>query len=192
MSARPDDRFRSALRPGETIRWSGRPPQGLRLRWPDLYMIPFSLLWSGLLVSFLAPVLFSEALTPRDDRPFMVLFLFPFVLMALYLTVGRFWVDGRQRSQTAYVVTDERIGILSGLFRLTLTLLDLDTLRGLTLNEKGDGRGTILFGPPSVVSSLRRVRQMQGGWTSEPMFDTVGDARAVHGLILDLQRASRL
>ena len=96
------------LESGERLLWSGAPPQGLLLRSSDAFLIPFSLMWGGF-------ALFWEATTVKAKAPvFFTLWGIPFVLVGLYVMVGRFFVDARQRSRTFYGVTDRRILIVTG------------------------------------------------------------------------------
>jgi hypothetical protein len=40
-------RMAEVVMPGESVVWSGSPPQGLRFHSQDTFLIPFSLFWGG-------------------------------------------------------------------------------------------------------------------------------------------------
>ncbi|MGD0898102.1 MAG: hypothetical protein ABR915_09730 [Thermoguttaceae bacterium] len=103
-----DSMIRSELRPEERLLWTGRPPQGIRLRATDAFLIPFSILWGGF-------AFFWEAMVIASGAPlFFVAWGIPFVVVGLYLVLGRFWVDARQRAHTFYGLTDSRIIVVEG------------------------------------------------------------------------------
>ena len=91
------------LTKGESLKWSGVPRQGLVFRPSDALMVPFSVFWAGFAV-------FWEASVLKDGAPtFFALWGIPFVLMGLYITVGRFFHDAMRRAKIEYGVTDQRI-----------------------------------------------------------------------------------
>lgn len=169
-----------ALDRGERQLWAGAPRQGIVLRPTDAFQIPFSLLWGAFAV-------FWEVSVIRMDAPFFfALFGLPFVLIGLYLIVGRFFVDAWRRRNTTYAVTSDRILIESGLRTLTLTSFDLKSLPQVTLHERRDGWGTITFGPPQLNAMIRG-----GGWPGVPAptaFELIPDARRVHDIIREAQK----
>ena len=128
------------LTPGESLRWSGRPQQGLMLKASDAVMIPFSLLWGGFAI-------FWEVMAYRSGAPiFMLLFGGAFVLIGLQLIIGRFFTDAWIRGSTLYGLTNKRVIILKERPRTTVRSLELDQLADVTLSESSGGRGTITFG----------------------------------------------
>ena len=157
---------------GEKLLWSGRPRQGIFLRSNDAYLIPFSLLWGGFAIFWEHGVLTSNA-------PFFFgIWGIPFVLIGLYLIVGRFFVDAKQRSRTFYGLTNQRVIIVSGVVSRNIKSLQLRTLSEVSLAEREDGSGTITFGPSAPWWSG------VGGWPgarkdASPTFESIPAAREV-------------
>ena len=116
----------------------------------------------------------------------------PFVLVGLYLIVGRFFVDARQRSKTYYGVTDERVIIISGLFRRSLKSLNIDTLTDVSLTEKPDGSGTITLGPTPPWHNWMSGSNWPGSHQhAVPSFDMIENARQAYDIVRGSQRAAR-
>jgi hypothetical protein len=130
--------FNGRLLSGERLLWSGRPRQGLMLVPRDAFLIPFSLLWAGFVAFWETSVLSTGA------PGFFALWGVPFMLVGLYMTVGRFFHDAWIRSRLSYGLTDRRALILRG---HDITAVDLSRVETVKLKGGGDsGRGTILFG----------------------------------------------
>ena len=167
----------------ESLLWSGRPRQGLVLRASDAFLIPFSLMWGGFSI-------FWEVSVLSTDAPgFMAVWGIPFVLMGLYLIFGRFFVDAAVRSRTSYGLTNQRVIIASGLFGRSMTSLPLRTLDGVSLREKADGRGTVMFGQPSPYGQWSEDVQWPGmGRMKRPCFEMIEQAKRVHDQVLEAQR----
>ena len=106
----------------------------------------------------------------------------PFVLVGLYLIVGRFFADARQRERTIYAVTSDRIIIISGLLKETIKSLTLRTLPDISLSERGTG--TISFGSTPLPT----------GWPSNrsgpPVLEGIANARSVYETIRKAQKAA--
>lgn len=140
--------IRSELAPGEQVLWSGQPRQGLIVRGFDVFAIPFSLLWAGFAVFWLVTAMQSDAPLP------FVLFGVPFVLVGVYIVIGRFFVEAKQREKTFYAVTQQRIVIVSGLFSRSVKSLNLKTISDLSVSARSDGRGTITFGAQHPMAAM--------------------------------------
>ena len=174
--------IRQELRPQEQLLWSGEPGRGLALRSGDVMMIPFSLMWGGFAI-------FWESIAIRSNAPFMWLWGIPFVLVGLYMIVGRFFVDAWQRERTTYGVTSERIIIVSNFINRKVKSLNLRTLPEMTLDQKSDGSGTITFGAVDKMSRWdpnglagRRSR------SESPRLEMLVDAKKVYEIIREAQR----
>jgi hypothetical protein len=178
--------IRTELSPGEQVLWSGQPQQGVVFRGSDAFAIPFSLLWAGFAVSWLATAVRSNA--PAE----FVLFGVPFVLAGVYIVVVRFFVEARQRANTFYALTPQRVIIASGLFGKKVKSLNLKAVSELSLSQRSDGSGTIAFGAQHPFAA------MFGGMSSwpgaeqhlGPRFDLVPQAREVYEMIRKAQAAA--
>lgn len=186
MDGEPEDLIRGELGPGEKLLWAGRPRQGFVLRAADAFLIPFSLLWGGFAIFWEASVLASGA------PWFFALWGIPFVLVGLYIMFGRFWVDARQRAAAAYAVTSERVVIVSGVFARRVKSLGIDTITDVSLTERGDGAGTITFGPvPPFYGRYGGAGWPGFGHQADPSFELAGEARQVYEIIRGAQQAAK-
>ncbi len=96
------------VRPGEQLLWWGRPDPSVHFTGADVFLIPFSVLWFGGSVVWVYQVATGEGSLP------FALFGVPFVVLGLYMMVGRFFFKARRKRQTAYGVTTERILVAVG------------------------------------------------------------------------------
>jgi hypothetical protein len=173
--------LQSSLSPGEELLWTGRPKTGLVFRKTDFFMIPFSLIWFGF-------VIFWITMTVKMGAPLIfTLFGVPFLFVGAYITFGRYIIDARNRANTRYGLTRERILIRTGAGQTTLTSLNIATLGTITLEQKADGTGTIILGEnditPIAFQSARRYAVKQA-----PRLEFVDNVQAVYNQILELQR----
>jgi len=130
------------LESGERLLWSGMPQQGLVLQASDAFMIPFSLMWGGFAVFWEYSVV-----TATNAPLIMQLWGIPFVLVGLYMIVGRFFADSYRRAHTYYGLTEERALIVSGVFSRQVRAIGLPGLSEVAMDERSNGRGNIRFGP---------------------------------------------
>ena len=170
---------------GERLIWSGVPAQGLRLRAADALMIPFSLFWAGFAFFWE-----YEAVTNPRSPFFFELFGIPFVVMGLYILVGRVYVDQYQRTRTFYGLTNQRVIILSGLTGRQVNSLSLQGLSDISLREGSGGGGTILLGPPGPYGMM-----IPSGWPganrrAAPALELADEARRIYELIREAQRSA--
>jgi hypothetical protein len=181
----PEDVIRKELGPSERLLWSGRPRQGFVLRASDAFLIPFSIMWGGFAIFWEASVI------SRGAPFFFMLWGVPFVLVGLYIMVGRFWVDARQRAATFYGVTSERVVIVSGVFARGVKSLGIDTLTDVSLTERVGGGGTITFGSVPFGYGLYAGTGWPFGQAAVPNFDLSDGARGVYEIIRGSQQAAK-
>ncbi len=182
-----DDAFAGRLLSGERIQWSGRPSSGLLFTPRDIFLIPFSLFWCGIVVSPMWPLgrdeFRSASGVPAGMSLMPLLFPLLFVTVGLYLLVGRFAVDAWVRSGTAYAVTNQRILITkSGIFSRFIAI-SLDRLPETQLREGLGGRGTIQFGSQTPFWIGRTYGMWSPALDPTPQFLAIPDARGVFDLI---------
>jgi hypothetical protein len=181
------DPIHTELGAGEQVVWTGQPRQGIVFRGSDVLAIPFSLLWAGFAVFWLYTAARSGAPLP------FVLFGVPFVAIGVYIVIGRFFVEARQRRSTSYAITSQRILIVSGLMSRKVKSLNLKTLSDLSLSERADGSGTITFGSQLPMASMLGGMSAWPGAEQYlgPRFDLVPSARVVYELIRNSQSTVR-
>jgi len=167
--------MRPYLLPGERLTWTGGPPAGLRVTAKDILLIPFSLLWGGF-------ALVWEGLVLSSGAPFFFpLFGVPFVLVGLYLIVGRFVFDAWVRGRTVYALSGRRALVLR---RIPMGGLSSAPLDGqVRLVGQRNGGGTLEFGAPNPLRAF-------GGFNFLPAlqavaFERVADVMAVYALAVD-------
>ena len=173
---------------GEKLLWSGQPRQGLRLNITDAFILPFSLIWCGFAIFWEASVLHGHA------PLLMKLWGVPFVVIGLYLVVGRFFVDAYTRGRTFYGVTNQRLVIVSGSFSRRVRSLPWQALPQATLVERGNGGGTINFGPklPFGMGRSVSIGGMPGaGQSLFPVLDLPEHAREAYDAVRLAQQSAQ-
>jgi PH (Pleckstrin Homology) domain-containing protein len=166
---------------GERVLWSGRPLQGLVMRAGDAVLIPFSLFWGGFAFFFE-----YQMLTSSEGPGFGALLGLPFVVVGLYLIVGRFFFEALQRAHTVYGVTNQRVIVVSGMSTRKVTSLMLRTMHDVVIEEKGSHRGTIRFGLTSIPAWTRSGAAWPG-FPSTPSFEMIENPKAVFEIIRQAQ-----
>lgn len=174
--------IREQLSSGEHILWSGKPLAGVRLRAADAFVIPFSLMWGGFAIFWEVGVISSGA------PVFFWLWGIPFVVMGVYLIVGRFFFDAYRRANTYYGVTNERVLIVvTGLGGRTKSL-NLRTLSDVTLSTAANGRGSISFGSSPWGASSWLGGSGWPGVPTVPTFELIEEARQVYEVVRQAQQ----
>jgi len=186
------DEIGSYLRADEKLLWKGRPQQGIRFAGSDLFAVPFSLLWGGMVVGIFG---LGGGEIASAGFPF-VLFPLIFGLVAFYVTIGRLIHDAWIRSNISYALTDRRVVILKTGIGSDLTTLDIARLDQINFKPRGD-RGDIVFGPTQGFFSFgpRSFRSSFAVWTPSlsdtPQFIGVENARRLFDQIEGLRAQAR-
>lgn len=167
------EEIRRELGHHERVIWSGRPLAGLRLKPSDAFLIPFSLLWGGFAFFWNATVWFTNA------PIFFRLWGLPFLLVGIYLIVGRFFVDAKLRARTAYALTERRAIIIAGLRTRSVRSIDLHAVPEIAFSESSNGVGTITFGTSAAFNNGTR--------NQPPQFEIIENARAVYEQVRAVQ-----
>lgn len=177
--------LRPELGRGERLLWSGMPRQGLRLRQSDIFMVPFSLMWGGF------AFFWEGAVTTKGAPFFFSLWGMPFVLIGIYIIVGRFFVDSYLRKRTFYGVTDQRVVIVSAGFKgREVKSLSLQGLSEINLKEGADHGGNITFGPSnSFYQDSARVWPGSKRMAA-PAFELLDEVRRVYDVVREAQRVA--
>jgi hypothetical protein len=172
------------LDPDERLLWHGQPRSGIRLRAQDAFLIPFSIMWCGFAI-------FWESLAVRQGAPiFFMLWGIPFICVGLFFVFGRFILDARNRANTYYGVTGERILIISGIFSQQMKSLPLRTLSDISLTQRNDGSGTVAFGPIHPMNHIFPAGAWPGtGRYAPPSFDLIERAKEAYDIIRNAQKS---
>lgn len=164
----PED-IQKELLENEGILWAGRPGLGIRFDRVDIFNIPFSIAWWGVVIFVLLP-----------NFRFSIFVAF-FAIVGIYVTIGRFFYDKWKRDKTFYVVTPSRVIIKRGILDTEIRSFDIATLVDLDLSERADGSGTIKLESESPLAGF-----IVRGFSADkaPGLEYITDARYVYELIL--------
>ncbi|NMO56855.1 hypothetical protein HH310_37495 [Actinoplanes sp. TBRC 11911] len=182
------------LQPGERILWQGRPLRHRLFRRADLFLVPVSLLWFGVVLFWAArvPVLF-------------VVWGVPALLAGLYIFAGRFVVRVVTSRRTRYTLTSARLVVQGGFTGERCTIVYLKSLPPPVISVREDGTGSLAFGEFPTVSdafeeACRRrpgffffTRRIEGWrlWANEPgktpvLWD-IADVRRIRDVVAHAQ-----
>ena len=157
--------------PDERLLWVGQASRApLALRWPDaihtgiglvVLVIGWNLLRGG---GFLGSGAAGNLTNGSGAGGLFAFVSFGFVAYGLFEVIGRHIINLVRRRSTSYVLTNQRAVIKTGVFSSTIRETSLDGLRELTVRDRRNGRGTILFrSPDSERWYVGRGRAGTGG-----------------------------
>jgi len=164
----------------ETLLWTGQPKKGIVFRTADIFLIPFSVLWCAFAIFWV--------ITASQGAGLFALFGIPFVIIGLIFVFGRFIIDSKQRANTYYGLTEDRIIIKSGIFSKNIKSLNIRTLSDIEYNEKNDGSGTISIGPKNPMMMWGNGMNWWPGMKANPQLDLISNVRQVYNQIIEIQK----
>jgi hypothetical protein len=125
---------------GEKVLWTGRPDPTKHFTRSDLYAIPFSLMWGGFAI-------FWMTMVSLEGDLFGMLWGTPFVLIGLYMIVGRFFAKAWIKKRTWYAITDKRaIEFRKSARGERVNAALLRNIPAFNHERKNNGSGAIFFG----------------------------------------------
>ena len=121
----------------------------------------------------------DETVANSGAPEFFILFGVPFVLIGIYLTVGRFWERSGPREHQVYGLTNRRAIIISGMFSRTTNSVLLRN-PDVSISARSNGEGTIMLRSPDPVYGRWQEPRRS---TIYPSFELIPDANRVYELI---------
>ena len=167
------------LTPGEHILWRGKPQRFTPFTRDDVFQIPFGLFALGFSVFWEWNVL--KHLPLSSDNPqllffgiFFNLFGIAFVLMGLYLGIGRFFHRAYLLKHTSYVITTQKV---LRLWKKKVDMLQSDRLPEFSVREHRDGLKSIVF---DKTQYKRKQSFVDGAFALEYLSDAERALRAIN------------
>lgn len=186
--------FGSELGPGERLLWTGRPAQGLLFRSTDIVLCPFTLAWCAFAFFWEASVLrdflghASNSKAPFGIQIFNVALGSLACMYGLYIVFGRFYYDIIRRRNTYYAITNDRIIIISKIFKRSVTTYYLNGLPFLNMEEEKNGRGNILL--DEKLSSFSHAWQSGLSFKGPRMLEGISNVKNVYDILQKARRAA--
>ena len=159
----------------ERLLWADKPASGIKFRSSDIFFTFFSLFWIGFSIFWTNMVM--------EESIFFALFGIPFILIGVYLLLGRYIVDAISRKNIVYALTDKRIIIKSGIFSKYYKSIFLDSLPSMSYNEKSDGSGDISFG--QTKDSYKKLDTINNQNLPISRIEFISNVRSVYNKIAD-------
>lgn len=178
---RIEDEIRKELGENETKLWSDQPDPNKHFTMIDIFLIPFSLFWAGMVFFGLTDTLMSgHILTP------LLIMLIPFSIVGIYITIGRFIVKCMRKKKTIYVLTDKRaVEIYVGRSRKVKSIY-FSQINGLNSSVNRSGGGKITFAQSNFMYDIYANSGMDFGTMKDngyPKFYDLEDVTKPLGII---------
>jgi len=170
-----------ALERDEKLIWWDRPQRGIVLRSIDMFIIPFSIVWASFAGSAAISMLHKGASFPESLGAVL------FLGVGAYVVAGRFIHDAWRRDRTLYALTNHRILIIQA---SNCRSLELAGIGEISLQSKGNGKGSIVFGPNSANFGWPHASTWTGA-PQVPTFELIPEVARVYAAIRAAQLKAR-
>lgn len=179
--------IQSELTAGEQALWSGQPERSVFQR-RDLLEWPFGVFWLAFSIFWMYGASGHFDNGGNKGPQWFALIGIPFVLIGLYLVLGKFLYRYWKRSRTYFAVTNKRVLVITDAARKTCMSAYLESLPAITKSIGRNGIGTLRFGNPLPASA----RWSGFPWTDQvddgvPTFFDIPDAENVFRLVSELR-----
>jgi hypothetical protein len=147
--------FRNDLQPDELVLWAGQPDASVHLTRADILLIPLSL-WIGLSTIRSGVIILERAIESTysaGEAILSAMLSVPFLLVGIYLLIGRFFYKRWRKTRTYYALTNKRVLVLTILACRRLLEQSLEDIPALHMTAGLLGTGTITFGRSPFASS---------------------------------------
>ncbi len=177
--AQLQESLRRELMPNERIQWTGHPETKVLFAPADIFLVPFTLLWAGGVIS-----LGISFLVNTPDDPIALLMALLFVAFGFYFLFGRFLYKNYRKRRTIYAVTDRRVITLAQRWRGVNTQAAFtNMIPTISKSVRRDGIGTLRFGNAGFLSMMYANTGMEWmnwfGGSEVPTFYDVKDAERI-------------
>ena len=179
MNEKVQKYLESKLLNGEEVLWYGQPPKGFLLRRSDWFYIPSSLI-------FAFGVAFVDYKMLVQSIYFGLFLNSLFMLISIYVTLGRFYTDFVYRKNSYYILTNLRVLIPNFKNGKDGFELSLSDLKGIYLNKKSNEYGNITFGAKEFSATIPGM--VWPGCKPVPWFENVEKSNELYRLILEAQK----
>jgi hypothetical protein len=169
----------------EKIVWEGKPKQGIVLRYTDIALIPFSIIWT------IATLIFELVSFEPDFPIYLSIIGIPFLIIGLFLLIGRYILDTKRRKNIFYWITNKRIIIKGEKLRNTVQYYQILGIYGITIKHKDRKFGTIVLGNEQGLNFGRGLEIEEFYWLNPKRLsrlELIEKADDVFKIILDLQK----
>ena len=175
--------FQPELLRDEEILWTGQPKVKV-FALADILLIPFSFLWCGIVFVFAAAALFS-------GEVIVILFAAVFLILGLFVLIGRFIWKIKRRRNTFYAVTNKRVLVFMDVWTKDVQAVFIESIPVINRLIRSNGSGTIKFGNMSFLGSLNESTGMDfllpPYGREVPVFYDITDARKVYDTVTGLR-----
>ncbi|HMA15525.1 MAG TPA: hypothetical protein VKP12_12100 [Kiloniellaceae bacterium] len=169
----PLDLARTVLEPGERLVWAGRPGPAAQPAWR---LDRTSLLLAAVPLCVGLVLLWQALAAPAVPEDLFYLGGGLVLLCVALSPLATLWRASRRVRDTVYAVTDRRLLILAGGPRRRPRAFAPEDLEEPRVQDRGDGRGDVIFG---TLAELRQTRQGRQTRLAPAAFTDIEDAQRV-------------